>query len=65
VYSTDSVPHSQETPLWILFYGAAGACVGFWTMGHRVIGTVGSEFTDLDPYCGFCVELGTAMTVKK
>ncbi|KAH7694065.1 Sodium-dependent phosphate transporter 1 [Aphelenchoides avenae] len=32
-------------------------------MGHRVIRTVGHEFTQLDPFCGFNVELGAAITV--
>uniref|UniRef100_A0A914CI27 Uncharacterized protein n=1 Tax=Acrobeloides nanus TaxID=290746 RepID=A0A914CI27_9BILA len=53
----------METPLWILAYGAFGTCVGFWIMGHRVIKTVGTKFTEINPYCGFVVELGSAITV--
>uniref|UniRef100_A0A183CCF6 Phosphate transporter n=1 Tax=Globodera pallida TaxID=36090 RepID=A0A183CCF6_GLOPA len=63
VYNNVHVPKPQETPLWILFYGSMGTCVGFWMLGHRVIRTVGQELTEINPFCGFCVELGAAITV--
>uniref|UniRef100_A0A914HYG8 Phosphate transporter n=1 Tax=Globodera rostochiensis TaxID=31243 RepID=A0A914HYG8_GLORO len=63
VYNNVHVPKPQETPLWILFYGSLGTCVGFWMLGHRVIRTVGQELTEINPFCGFCVELGAAITV--
>ncbi|KAI1717484.1 phosphate transporter family domain-containing protein [Ditylenchus destructor] len=63
IFSTVRVPSMQETPLWILAYGALGTCVGFWMMGHKVIGTVGKEFTEINPFGGFTVELGAAITV--
>lgn len=63
MFSTVRVPPVQETPLWILFYGSLGTCAGFWMLGHRVIRTVGREFTEINPFCGFCVELGAAITV--
>ena len=63
IYSTLEVPKLQETPLWFLAYGALGTCVGFWILGHKVIKTVGQEFTEINPFCGFCVELGAAIAV--
>uniref|UniRef100_A0A915D1U6 Phosphate transporter n=1 Tax=Ditylenchus dipsaci TaxID=166011 RepID=A0A915D1U6_9BILA len=63
VFSSHSVPKPQETSLWILMYGSLGTCVGFWMLGHRVIRTVGKEFTEINPFAGFCVELGAAITV--
>ncbi|KAL3089370.1 hypothetical protein niasHS_007092 [Heterodera schachtii] len=63
VYNNVHVPQPQETPLWILFYGSMGTCVGFWMLGHSVIRTVGHELTEINPFCGFCIELGSAITV--
>ncbi|KAL3101931.1 hypothetical protein niasHS_003340 [Heterodera schachtii] len=63
VYNNVHVPQPQETPLWILFYGSMGTCIGFWMLGHRVIKTVGQELTEINPFCGFCIELGSAITV--
>uniref|UniRef100_A0A915N516 Phosphate transporter n=1 Tax=Meloidogyne javanica TaxID=6303 RepID=A0A915N516_MELJA len=63
VFSTAKVPSPGETPLWILCYGSFAACIGFWMLGHRVIKTVGKEFTEINSFCGFTVELGAAITV--
>uniref|UniRef100_A0A1I8BU73 Phosphate transporter n=1 Tax=Meloidogyne hapla TaxID=6305 RepID=A0A1I8BU73_MELHA len=63
VFSTAKIPSPGETPIWILCYGSFAACVGFWMLGHRVIKTVGKEFTEINSFCGFTVELGAAITV--
>ncbi|PAV56208.1 hypothetical protein WR25_01285 [Diploscapter pachys] len=63
VFNTVRIPKPVETPLWFLIYGSFATCIGFWLMGHKVIKRVGTEFTEINPYCGFVVELGAAITV--
>jgi len=53
----------QSTPWFLLMYGSAGICFGLWTLGRRVIETLGKNLTKLTPSSGFCIELMTAVTV--
>ena len=54
---------SPETPLWILFLGAAGIVVGLATLGYRVMKTIGEKIVKLTPSKGFAAQLAAALTV--
>ncbi|CAD5119386.1 DgyrCDS8000 [Dimorphilus gyrociliatus] len=51
------------TPIWILFYGGFGISIGLWVWGRRVIKTLGQDLTKITPSSGFCIEIGSALTV--
>ncbi len=60
----DHVIASQaEVPLSILALGGVGIAVGIWTLGSRVMGTVGERITTLTNTRGFAVDFSTASTV--
>jgi Phosphate/sulphate permeases len=50
-------------PVWVLALGGAGIVTGLATFGYRVIRTVGSKITEMNPSRGFSAEFGGAMTV--
>ncbi|XP_060077954.1 sodium-dependent phosphate transporter 2-like [Ylistrum balloti] len=54
---------TAATPIWILVYGGVGMVIGLWVWGRRVIKTVGDDLTKITPSSGFCIELGSALTV--
>lgn len=54
---------SAETPLWILFLGAAGIVIGLATLGYRVMKTIGEKIVNLTPSKGFAAQLAAALTV--
>ena len=56
-------PYSLDTPLWILFLGAAGIVVGLATLGYRVMKTIGEKIVTLSPSKGFSAQLAAALTV--
>ena len=56
-------PYTLETPLWILFLGAAGIVLGLATLGYRVMKTIGEKIVKLTPSKGFSAQLAAALTV--
>jgi len=56
-------PYNLETPLWILFLGAAGIVLGLATLGYRVMKTIGENIVKLTPSKGFSAQLAAALTV--
>ena len=54
---------SADTPLWILFLGAAGIVIGLATLGYRVMKTIGEKIVKLTPSKGFAAQLAAALTV--
>jgi inorganic phosphate transporter, PiT family len=65
IVTNGSIPDSQalEIPLWILILGGMGIVLGLSMFGRKVIATVGTEITAIDPQSGFAAELSTAITV--
>ena len=50
-------------PLWIMAIGGIGISIGLALYGPKLIKTVGSEITSLDPIRAFCIALAAAITV--
>lgn len=50
-------------PMWILVLGALGLSVGLALYGPRLIRTVGSEITEIDPMRAYCISMAAAITV--
>ncbi|XP_014681608.1 PREDICTED: sodium-dependent phosphate transporter 1-like [Priapulus caudatus] len=63
IYWEGHVIQKTATPIWILLYGGCGICIGLWLWGRRVIKTMGEDLTPISPTSGFCIELGSALTV--
>ncbi|KAK3578014.1 hypothetical protein CHS0354_036568 [Potamilus streckersoni] len=61
--TTGSAAQEAPVPIWILVYGGAGISVGLWIWGRRVIQTMGEDLTKITPSSGFCIEIGSALTV--
>ncbi|EJW69939.1 hypothetical protein WUBG_19156, partial [Wuchereria bancrofti] len=49
IYSEMDVQQNDETPIWVLAYGVLAICVGLVLLGHKVIRTVGSEMSNINP----------------
>merc|ERR1719263_1098830 len=52
-----------ETPIWIMAVGGAFVLLGVWTLGYRVIQTIGSKITTVDFHTAWCIEFGSTVSV--
>jgi len=64
----DTLVHGEisgkaAVPLWIMLIGALGLSVGLALYGPKLIRTVGTEITDMDPMRAYCIALSSALTV--
>jgi inorganic phosphate transporter, PiT family len=50
-------------PLWIMVIGALGLAAGLALYGPRLIRTVGTEITDIDPMRAYCIAMAATLTV--
>ena len=57
------VAANARIPLWVMVIGALGIAVGLALYGPRVIRTVGSEITELDPMRAYCIAMSATLTV--
>uniref|UniRef100_A0A183F320 Phosphate transporter n=1 Tax=Heligmosomoides polygyrus TaxID=6339 RepID=A0A183F320_HELPZ len=62
IYKDKNARQEGEVPIYILLFGVFSICVGLWTLGHRVIRTVGTNMSEINPATGFTIEFGAAMT---
>ena len=63
VFRTGKVASKVDAPVWLLVVGAVGACCGIATLGYPVLRNMGSRITYHSPVRGFCMEIGTALTL--
>lgn len=49
IYKQGGVMQEAATPVWLLFYGGVGICMGLWVWGRRVIQTMGKDLTPITP----------------
>lgn len=61
--TTASIGTAAAVPLWIMLIGALGLSVGLALYGPRLIRTVGSEITEIDPMRAYCIVMSAALTV--
>jgi inorganic phosphate transporter, PiT family len=61
---TEGVAAKATVPIWIMVLGALGLAVGLALYGPRVIRTVGSEITEMDPMRAYCIALAATITVS-
>ncbi|KAL6742546.1 hypothetical protein Aduo_015688 [Ancylostoma duodenale] len=62
IYSQNSSSQTEEVPIYVLLLGVSGICAGLWIFGDRVIVTVGSKVSRINPASGFTIEFGAALT---
>ncbi|EGT37585.1 hypothetical protein CAEBREN_06717 [Caenorhabditis brenneri] len=62
IYRYKNTEQNEIVPIYVLLYGVLAICVGLWTLGHRVIKTVGQKMSEINPASGFTIEFGAAMT---
>lgn len=63
IADTGEIVTETGIPLWVMLVGAVGISIGLMLFGPKLIKTVGSEITKLNPVRAFCVALSAAITV--
>lgn len=64
VWNTGINPGSKSSvPIWILAFGGAGIAIGLWTYGYNIMKNLGNRVTLMSPARGFCMELGSVITI--
>ncbi len=58
-----TISAKASIPLWVMVTGGVGISVGLSLFGPRLIRTVGSEITELDPMRAFSIMMAAAITV--
>ena len=58
-----AIAKKAAIPLWVMVVGGLGISVGLALFGPRLIKTVGSEITELDPMRAFSIMMAAAITV--
>ncbi len=61
--STEAISSRAAVPIWIMMIGALGLAVGLALYGPKLIRTVGTEITDMDPMRAYCIAMSAALTV--
>ena len=58
-----AISKKAAIPLWVMVVGGLGISIGLALFGPRLIKTVGSEITELDPMRAFSIMMAAAITV--
>jgi PiT family inorganic phosphate transporter len=59
----NDISTKASIPLWVMMIGAIGIALGLMLYGPRLIKTVGSEITELDPIRAYSIAMAAAITV--
>ena len=51
------------TQVWIMAVGGFFVLLGVWSLGWRVIRTVGSKIATVDFHTAWCIEFGSTLSV--
>ncbi|KAH8714382.1 phosphate transporter [Ilyonectria robusta] len=54
---------TAEVPIWILAFGGIAIVIGLWTYGYNIMANLGNRVTLMSPARGFCMELGSVITI--
>ncbi|MBT3306493.1 MAG: inorganic phosphate transporter, partial [Alphaproteobacteria bacterium] len=63
IASTGATTAKVGIPPWVMFVGAAGITMGLLLFGPKLIRTVGTKITRMNPMRAYCVALSAAITV--
>jgi len=61
--ATGKLPKSAEIPLWVILISHFAIALGTMFGGWRIVKTMGSKITKLQPMGGFCAETSGAITL--
>ncbi|MCK7594345.1 inorganic phosphate transporter [Pseudomarimonas salicorniae] len=61
--TSQGVHGKVAVPTWVMLLGALGLSVGLALYGPRLIRTVGSEITEIDPMRAWCIAMAATLTV--
>lgn len=54
---------SRRSPIWVMVMAGVFVALGILMFGHKVITTVGEKLVVIDYHSGFCIELGSCVSV--
>ncbi|KIX09906.1 uncharacterized protein Z518_00987 [Rhinocladiella mackenziei CBS 650.93] len=63
IWQTGKVENKVHVQEWVLAFGGAAIVLGLMTYGYQVMRNLGNRLTLMSPSRGFCMELGSAITV--
>jgi PiT family inorganic phosphate transporter len=63
LYAEGHLGSEFHVPLWVVLSCQAAMAIGTYTGGWRIVHTMGSKITRLNPMQGFCAEMGGAVTL--
>jgi PiT family inorganic phosphate transporter len=61
--ATNKLPAAADVPLWVILISHAAIALGTMFGGWRIVKTMGSRITKLQPVGGFCAETSGAITL--
>jgi inorganic phosphate transporter, PiT family len=61
--ATGNLPKGTDVPLWVVLVCHAAIALGTMFGGWRIVKTMGSRITKLQPFGGFCAETSGAITL--
>ncbi len=65
IWSTGKIPGSTSSPveIWQLAYGGVAICLGLALYGYNIMRVLGNNLTYQSPSRGFCMDLGSSITI--
>jgi PiT family inorganic phosphate transporter len=57
------IQHDFRVPTWVIFASSTAIGAGTMSGGWRIVRTMGTRLTRLQPHSGFCAETGAAISV--